>query len=238
MKKTLVAVLASLAILSTFIGCGSTPKEEGPKMDTSISSKIIDHQMKKFGVTTVPDWVISVATGRTDESVLKAAMPELSELRLFVVQNDAKDLQFAKKWAKEVELNAEVAKQLENNISTAATATYKGSQGLEEDTQSNQDIESVIRNLSTVTLKGLQVKAEYWIRNQNYDEVTGKNVGEPYYTYFLVAGIAEKDFEAQMKESMKNIENTATASEDLKKIIINTINDQYLGGNEVAADEE
>lgn len=232
MKKTLLA-LAGLAAILSVVSCGSTPKPKmGAVADNTINGVIIDHPLKKFGQALPPDWVVSAATGRSNQKVLEKAMPELKGRKSFVVTTRAKTLDMAEQWAKEVSLNSEVAKILENNISTAAEAAMKGNENADEGSF-QKELDKVVRNLSSVTFTGLELTATSWAKIQDRVMETGENVGEPYYEYYIVASVDEKIFKDLIKDSLEDIEKTTTEDEAMKDIIEQAIREQMIDEEEV-----
>lgn len=240
MKKSIFifAVLASLVLGScattNTAGSGIKGKSATVKSGKRI---IVDYQGATLG-KEIPQWVSLLIEGQYSQKVLSSVMPNLEGKKVFVTIGRGDNLDFVQNWSDLVDIETEVAGNLERVAGKAVESEMKGKSSAKGKNADPSEIEKAVNmyraSLVNVRFSGLERVASYWIETQVYNK---KEVSDDYFEYYAVWAMDEKLFDQQLKQAMNNIDETSTEAKELKNLVGKKLKDSIAvsNNNEVTA---
>lgn len=228
MKKSLIAALIAAAVVLT--GCKTTEvagsKIKGNKVKVSSSTKrtMVNYQGSTFG-RPIPEWVLQVADGQYDASYLKKYMPSMEGKKAFVCVGRGDNLDFVQQWTDLVDIEVSVGDTIQRVVGKKVEATMKGSQNGVGNAYNQTEVDKALsmtkEAMSCVELNGLEKNAAYWVEIEAYNRKTKKT--QNYFEYYTVWTMSEKNYETQIKQALKGIDDNTAQSKALQEAIMGSL---------------
>ena len=233
MKKSKI-VLAALMIALIASPIFAAKKGPAPKMVVN-RPQIIDYQGASLG-KEIPKWVDVLVEGNNAE-VEKAL--NLSGVKTFIVEANGTNLDFLKSWTDLVNIETEVAGQIERQVAQTVQATMQGqADATEADVQKAIDMYAV--SAKNVTINGLEKKASFWVQTQTVKPGLKKAKGPDdlivQYTYYVVYCCDAKMFQQQIKAAMEDVEDNTKYADVLRQKTTDALINQITVGSATTAD--
>ena len=226
MKKIKVALVA---LMIAAIACPIFAAKKGPAPKMAVNRpQIIDYQGQTLG-KEIPSWVEVLVEGE-NAKVEKAL--GLSGLKTFIVEARGSNLDFLKSWTDLVNIETEVAGQIERQVAQTVQATMQGTDADEVEVQKAIDMYAV--SAKNVTINGLEKKASFWIKTQTVKPGLKKAKGPDdliiEYTYYVVYCCDQKMFEKQMKAAMEDVQDNTKYADVLRQKTTDALVNQITVG--------
>ena len=241
MKKVflIVSVVAALVLpgCKTTSVTGSGVKGKSAVVKTG-KRQIVDYQGATLG-KEIPEWVILLAEGQYSQSILATVMPNLEGRKVFVTTGRGDNLDFVQRWSDLVDIETEVAGNIERVAGKAVEAEMKGLASAKGNKTNPTELDRTVNmyraSLVNVRFSGLERVASYWIETQVFEK---KEVVDDYYEYYAVWAMDENMFESQLKKAMESIDETSTESKELKELVGKRLKDSIAISNDESVKNE
>ena len=225
MKKSIIAVLVAAAVVMT--GCkttevaGSKIKGKNLKVGTSTKRTMVNYQGSTFG-RPIPEWVLQIADGQYDSSYLKKYMPEMEGKKAFVCIGRGENLDFVQQWTDLVDIEVQVGDTMQRVVGKKVQAAFSGSMSGSGSSYSSAELDKSLsmakEAVSCVELNGLEKNASYWVEIEAYNKKTKKT--ETYFEYYTVWTMTEKNYDLQIKNALKGVEDNTDQGKLLRQVIM------------------
>jgi hypothetical protein len=243
MKKSIIAALFCVAMLTAFTGCASSSSTKGSgikgKSATVSTGKatIVDYQGAAFG-SEIPQWVILISEGQYSASTLAKVMPEMKDKKAFVTISQGDNLEFVKQWTDLVDIEVQVGDTMQRIVGKAVSAqeTAKAKEtGKEKDpTEVERELQMYKEAVSAVEVNGLEKVASYWVEKK----VGEKKDAQDIFEYYAVWAMDQKAYESQLDAAMKNVKDNTSEGESLKKTLKEKLTGLVVSSNNPAAEDD
>lgn len=218
--KKIITILAVLMAALLLTSCTTTADDiEGTGVELSVNKpEIIDYKGQAFG-SDIPGWVLDASDGN-NKAVAKAL--GLDGKKVWILQNDGKDLDMLKLWTDQIDGRSQIASGIEQTIADLITAEMSATEADEATKQ--QMVDEFSSRVTNLTLQGLEKETDYWTRTRTLkDGVKARNATEADYTYkftYLVVFTMDEDLYAkQIDEAFADVGNNDDQSAMLREVV-------------------
>lgn len=239
MKKVIMSLTCSLALIFGFVGCATTSVTgSGIKGKAATVKKnyvkIIDYQGSSFG-SEIPQWVVEIGNGNYSSEYLKTIMPGINGKKAFVTVARGDNLAFTEQWTDLVNIEVQVGDEMQRVVGKAVSASQKGRSKQEGDsadsTKLEQELNMYKQAVSAVELNGLEKISSYWIQKEVKSTKSSKD-SKIYYEYYAIWGMKEKLYNAQLKTAMDSIEDNSDEGKALKAALSKKLQSMMITSND------
>ena len=201
-------LFSGILMASLLTGCASSPTTKTTALEDSY--RIMDWQGKSVGTKT-PDWVATVASG--DSATLERDKQYAGLFVFPMIIADAKSLEGAKMLANDVDIQAQLAKQLRNRVELKVGASSVGDKD-----KVDQYIETVFKGLAKADVSSLRMEKSFWIKKTNFKPGTQELApDQSFYDYYALYTIPKDVLKSLSEKAMAEANSSAPASEEEKK---------------------
>lgn len=228
MKKIKIALLA---LMVAAIALPVFAAKKGPNAKMAVNRpQVIDYQGATLG-KEIPEWVDVLLEGNNAAVEKKLG---LSGVKTFIVEANGPNLDMLKSWTDLVNIETEVAGQIERQVAQTVQATMAGMEDAgEAEVQKAIDMYAV--SAKNVTINGLEKKAQFWVETQQIKPglKKAKNPSDYIvrYTYYVVYCCDAKLFEKQMKAAMDDVEDNTKYADVLRQKTTDALVNQITVGS-------
>lgn len=218
MKKIMI-ILAVLMAAVLLTSCTTTADDiEGTGVELSVNKpEIIDYKGQAFG-SNIPGWVLDASDGN-NKAVAKAL--GLEGKKIWILQNDGKDLDMLKLWTDQIDGRSQIASGIEQTIADLITAEMNASEADEATKQ--QMVDEFSSRVTNLTLQGLEKETDYWTRTRTLKTGVKKAQSDDdyiyKYTYLVVFCMDEDLYAKQIDEAFADVGNNDDQSAMLREVV-------------------
>jgi hypothetical protein len=160
---------------------------------------MIDYRGASLG-GQVPEWVLWASESDPDNRI--PGLPRLNGKKSFLTQNTGQDLDLLQAWVN-LQALGDAANAIKTNVETEAGSALEGN----KNTPGNRSaVEQFINSFAEVEISGLGRELDFWTKERS------QSTGEENYTYYLVFGITEENFNYLIDQALGKVQ-AATAEE-------------------------
>lgn len=218
MKKIMI-ILAVLMAAVLLTSCTTTADDiEGTGVELSVNKpEIIDYKGQAFG-SNIPGWVLDASDGN-NKAVAKAL--GLEGKKIWILQNDGKDLDMLKLWTDQIDGRSQIASGIEQTIADLITAEMSASEADEATKQ--QMVDEFSSRVTNLTLQGLDKERDYWTKTRTLKTGVKKAQSDDdyiyKYTYLVVFCMDEDLYAKQIDEAFADVGNNDDQSAMLREVV-------------------
>jgi hypothetical protein len=205
MMKNVLCVLF-LAVLAVFAACSSAPPAaQSPAVNPATviqrENQTIDWRGANLG-GQIPDWVRWTAEGDPDNQI--ADLPRLKGKKVVQVENKGKDLDVLQAWAN-IEGLGDAAQSIKTSVEREGASMLEGT----KNTLGNKNMVNTFTTVFTqADISGLSRELDFWVKERS-------PTGEEQYTYYMVFGIAEENFDYLVEQALGKVQAKNTEEQEM-----------------------
>lgn len=212
----------SVAVAAVLLTSCASKGVKGTGFDVEVNKPvIIDYKGQSFGAD-IPGWVLDAVDGNK-KNVAKGL--NLSGDKIWILQNDGKDLDMLKLWTDQIDGRAEIASSIEQSVADLITANFEASED-----EKNKAVKEFSMRMSNITLNGLEKQADYWTKSRTLKTGVKKAKSDAdydvKYTYLVVFSMDMKLWDKQVKTAMNDIDENDDQSVMLRDMITSKLMDE------------
>jgi hypothetical protein len=207
MKRNIAMVCVALAGI-LFAACAGSPPvqssqaQPGPAAAIERDKVMIDWRGASLG-GQVPEWVLWATESDPDNRI--SGLPRLNGKRSILTQNTGQDLDLLQAWVN-LQALGDTANTIKVNVETEAGRALEGN----KNTPGNRSaVEQFINSFAEVEISGLGRELDFWTKERSV------STGEENYTYYLVFGITEENFNYLIDQALGKVQATTAEEQEM-----------------------
>ncbi|MDR1257118.1 MAG: hypothetical protein LBJ86_05170 [Spirochaetaceae bacterium] len=180
-----VGIIAAFAI-TLAVSCATRPKG---KEQTELSNK------GSIDKIPAPEWFTTYQ--REGNIVAVEALPAFKDRYCFIGEQRGPDLEFCQAFARQFDVQSQIAEMVRTNVAGELKATQAGSQaGMEA------AIDNYVNNVLNVSVSGAQNAGDWWRAIREYDH-DRKGAFEDYYEAYVLRTVSRQTLNQAVSQAME-----------------------------------